>query len=38
MELVTKGTSDFASVVLDAEYVSQNVREDYQNGGNLIVA
>ena len=38
MELVTKDTSDFASVVLDAGYVSQNVRKDYQNGGNLNVA
>lgn len=38
MELVTKRTTDFTSVVLDAEYVFQNVRKDYQNGGNLIVS
>ena len=37
VELVTQDTRDFASVVLNAEYVLQGVSYDYQNGGKLKV-
>lgn len=33
IEVVTRDTSDFATVVLDAEYVSPGIVKDYQDGG-----
>ena len=35
IEVITQDTNDFTTVVLNAEYVSQNARAMYQNGGNL---
>ena len=37
IEVITQDTSDFDTVVLDAQYVSQDydVTESYQDGGNF---
>ena len=34
--MITQDTNDFASVVLNAEYLSSNVVDVYQNGGKVL--
>ena len=38
IEVVTRDTADFRTVVLDAVYLSDGVSKSYQNGGELVLS